>query len=166
MHAKIFIWLGLWRRCWTADRLARRALPHPTSCPFCDQDLETIDHILMGCVFAREVWFLVLHLLGFSRLEPTPRDTAFQDWWRKAAKRSGREARRGINSLIILVAWLLWKYRNRCVFDGERPRSSVLLKQIKEEINLWVLAGAAKLGRVSQQVVQLGGSLTQPHVIM
>ena len=26
------------QKCWTADRLARRGLPHPEYCPLCDQE--------------------------------------------------------------------------------------------------------------------------------
>jgi hypothetical protein len=31
-----FLWLVAHNRCWTADRLARRNLPHPNRCPLCD----------------------------------------------------------------------------------------------------------------------------------
>jgi hypothetical protein len=31
---KFFLWLVMHNRCWSADRLARRGLPHPASCPF------------------------------------------------------------------------------------------------------------------------------------
>jgi hypothetical protein len=27
-------------------------LPHPEACPFCDQELETVRHLLLGCVVA------------------------------------------------------------------------------------------------------------------
>ena len=44
-------------KCWTADRLARRGLPHPENCLLCDHEKETIDHLLVHCVFTREFWF-------------------------------------------------------------------------------------------------------------
>ena len=53
---KFFLWLAFKNRCWTADRLGRRGLPRPASCPFCDQVEEDIDHLLLGCVLSREVW--------------------------------------------------------------------------------------------------------------
>ncbi|GJN31492.1 hypothetical protein PR202_gb19900 [Eleusine coracana subsp. coracana] len=34
---QFFLWLAMHKRCWTADRLARRNLPHPECCPLCDQ---------------------------------------------------------------------------------------------------------------------------------
>lgn len=36
---------------WMADQLAKRGLAHPETCTFCDQDEETIHHLLVGCVF-------------------------------------------------------------------------------------------------------------------
>ncbi|GJM95657.1 hypothetical protein PR202_ga12426 [Eleusine coracana subsp. coracana] len=33
---KIFLWLAARNRCWTADRLAKHNLPHPSRCPLCD----------------------------------------------------------------------------------------------------------------------------------
>jgi hypothetical protein len=55
-NCRVFIWRAARNRCWTAYRLSRHGLPHPASYPFCDQVGETLDHLLMGYVLAREVW--------------------------------------------------------------------------------------------------------------
>jgi hypothetical protein len=57
-----FIWLVEYNRCWTTDRLARRGLQHSECCPLCDQQQETINHLLVACVFSRQVWFELLWL--------------------------------------------------------------------------------------------------------
>lgn len=145
LKVKIFVWLASWRRCWMADRLARRGLPHPPACLLCDQGAKDINHILVSCAFTREVWYMTFRWLRVERLSPQPGETSFQDWWRRTSKRAGKEVRRGVNSLVILVAWLLWKYRNRCVFNGERPCAMKLLAEIKEEARLWAAAGAKRL---------------------
>jgi hypothetical protein len=45
-------------RCWTADMLAKRGLPHPDQCPLRDQVEETINFsLLVSFVVARQVWF-------------------------------------------------------------------------------------------------------------
>jgi len=41
-NASSSLWLMAHNRCWTADRLARRGLPHPEECPLCEQEDE--DH--------------------------------------------------------------------------------------------------------------------------
>src|SRR4051812_27296479 len=55
-------------RVGTSDRLARRGFPHHDTCPLCDQGEETVNHLLAGCVFAREVWAKVGLIMGMFGL--------------------------------------------------------------------------------------------------
>uniref|UniRef100_A0A453RTA7 Reverse transcriptase zinc-binding domain-containing protein n=1 Tax=Aegilops tauschii subsp. strangulata TaxID=200361 RepID=A0A453RTA7_AEGTS len=57
-------------RCWTTDRLARRGLQHLVRCPLCDQDLETMHHLILACPFAPQIWYEVLHWLRLSCAPP------------------------------------------------------------------------------------------------
>jgi hypothetical protein len=76
-RCKFFMWLASLNRCWTADRLARWGLDHPIHCMLCEQEKETIQHILVSCVFSREVWFRVLSLVGLQRGTPEPGEENF-----------------------------------------------------------------------------------------
>jgi len=142
---KVFLWLAIRNKCWTADRLARRGLPHPAQCVFCDQTDEDVQHILTDCVFAREFWVKILTPLGLLDSAPSPNDQVFADWWRKARKRAAKEKRKGLNTLIILGAWMLWKHRNSCVFEGAQPNIHKILSDFRMERQLWHLAGASSL---------------------
>jgi hypothetical protein len=62
--------------------------------------------------------------------------------------------RKGLNSLIILGAWTIWKYRNQCAFDGAAPSLAACLAQAEDERGLWELAGAKG---ISFLVAQLPG---------
>jgi hypothetical protein len=94
-------------RCWTADRLAKRGLDHLERCPLCDQESETLDHILVSCVFAREFWFLLMRHFRLQTLAPIPSTASFMGWWEMIDNGSGDMAMRGVNSLIALRAWIL-----------------------------------------------------------
>ncbi|GJN27949.1 hypothetical protein PR202_gb16017 [Eleusine coracana subsp. coracana] len=119
LRAKFFVWLALWNRCWTSDRLRCRGLSHPEACPHCDQADEDINHILLICVFAREIWFLSLTWIHLGRLAPTMEEASFQRWWRRAERRAGNEVRKAFNTMVILVSWLLWKHRTEwCLMPG------------------------------------------------
>jgi hypothetical protein len=48
----------------------------------------------------------------------------------------------GINSLVLLGAWILWKHRNQCVFEGDSPSVAAVLEQVGKERRLWEMAGA------------------------
>ena len=125
-----------------ADRLAKRGLPHPERCPLCDQAEETINHLLVSCVFSRQVWFNILQRVGLQDLSPQPEDISFDDWWAGMNSGIDGQARKGLNSLIILGAWSIWNHRNRCVFDGIQPSLNGVLAVVKDELHLWSLAGA------------------------
>jgi hypothetical protein len=139
---RFFMWLVAHKRCWTADRLARRSLPHPAHCIMCDQETETIDHLLIHCVFAREYWYRFLSQVGLQSLSPQPTEASFYDWWERVSNEASGLVLQGINSLIILGAWTLWNQRNKCVFDGAVPDMNGALIISNEERKLWSLAGA------------------------
>jgi hypothetical protein len=56
--------------------------------------------------------------------------------------------KKGFNSLVMLVAWWLWKHRNTCVFDEVSPSTSRILQAIEEDAKLWCMAGAVGLRAV------------------
>jgi hypothetical protein len=138
---KFFMWTTAHRKSWTADRLARKGLPHPAVFPLCDQVEETLDHLLVSCVFSRQFWFSMLRALDCKYLP--------KDWMKKIlmiggmlSSRVSGQVRKGANSLVILGAWNLWNHRNRCVFDGAIPDLNSLLSTTREDPQLWSIAGA------------------------
>uniref|UniRef100_A0A0A9CFC2 Reverse transcriptase zinc-binding domain-containing protein n=1 Tax=Arundo donax TaxID=35708 RepID=A0A0A9CFC2_ARUDO len=141
-RVKYFTWLACHDRCWIADRLARRSLPHPARCPLCDQDGETISHLLATCVFTRQAWVQVLSPLGLLQLAPRATETSFPAWWSLAATIVEPHRRKGFNSLVMLMSWMIWKHRNQCVFEGQNPNVTAMLDQIRDEAALWRAAEA------------------------
>lgn len=53
--------------------------------------------------------------------------------------------RKDLNSLIILVAWEIWKHCNSCVFESARPCVQVDLQTVVDECSLWCMAGPSAL---------------------
>jgi hypothetical protein len=140
-HTNFFMWLVVHDRCWTADRLAKRGLPHPQYCPLWDQEEETINHLLVACIFSRQAWYIVLQKLGLEILAPQPHTFSFEDWWEQVDKAVAAPARKGLNSVIILMAWSIWNHRNRCAFDGQQTTLSALLSAFQEDLHQWELMG-------------------------
>ena len=152
---RFFVWLVAHNRCWTADRLARRGLPHPEHCPLCDQAAETIDHLLVQCVFTREFWFRFFSLMGLQALSPQSTEISFHSWWERVNSAASDMARKGINSLVILGAWTLWRHRNSCVFDGAAPSVAGALAVAEDDRRSWSLVGARGLSLLD--TLALGG---------
>uniref|UniRef100_A0A8I6XKE9 Reverse transcriptase domain-containing protein n=1 Tax=Hordeum vulgare subsp. vulgare TaxID=112509 RepID=A0A8I6XKE9_HORVV len=137
---KFFHWLADLDRCWTAARLARRGLPHHTRCLLCDQEPETIRHLLISCSFARQAWHETLSWLHLPAPLPM-HDASIQDWWSRARNATPAPLRKTLRSVALLVPWMIWKHRNACVFDHIPPSLSELLDRIQEEIRCWARAG-------------------------
>lgn len=118
MRFNFFVWLVLRNRCWSSDRLAKRGLPHQPSCHLCNQCDETIQHLLLRCVYAREVWFGVLHWLGVGRLTPSSIDHILP-WWSSWQQTIPPKMKKGINSVIICALRCIWLERNRRIFKNK-----------------------------------------------
>jgi hypothetical protein len=114
-QCKFFIWLVHHDRCWTADRLAKSALAHPDLCLLCDQAPETINHLLVDCVFAKQFWSELLKLSGLQNLGPQQGVLSFKSWCRSSSLAVTGQAKKSFNSIVILGAWIIWKHRNRCI---------------------------------------------------
>jgi hypothetical protein len=145
LKCRFFMWLVAHKRCWTADWLARHGLPHLECCPLCDQADESIDHLLVACVFTRQFWFYMFQKVGLLGLSPGVNEQSFYDWWEGTDMAATGLLKKGIIILIIFGSWTIWNHRNRCVFEKEAPSLIRALVMAREERKLWVLAVAKGL---------------------
>lgn len=109
--------VGAQDRCWTADRLARHGLPPANRCLLCDQEPESMHHLLIGCSFSRQLWHEVLAWCRSTANPPHPTDH-FLNWWLLTLVTSPSSCRKGLSSLFLPTTWHLWKHWNGCVFDA------------------------------------------------
>jgi hypothetical protein len=79
-RVRFFGWLVLHGRCWTSDRLRRHDLSNRHECALCAQEVETLDHLLLGCVHSWETWFRVLRFFGMEDLAPLQEEPVAV-WW-------------------------------------------------------------------------------------
>lgn len=94
---KLFFWLSLLGRLWTADRRKRHGLQQDAACALCSQEDETTDHLLLSCEFTREIWHMLLMSVGLQGLAPQGH-VVLVDWWQRSRKLLPKSARRGFDS--------------------------------------------------------------------
>jgi hypothetical protein len=123
-------------------------MPHPVVCPLCDQEQETVQHLLSTCVFARQFWHGILAPFNLGHHIPSPVEASFVEWWEGVINQIHKDKKKGFNSVIILGAWCLWLHRNRVIFHEESPSSAKVLRSFLVELACWVLAGAKQLGSI------------------
>jgi hypothetical protein len=141
---KFFFWLLLHDRLWTTARRKRHGRQDDDVCIFCDQEQETARHLAGECVYSREVWYRVLAPSGLAIIVPSP-GIDFLDWWLSSRAQLPSEMRKGFDSLVILGSWLLWKERNRRVFNGITCTLVQLVVLLQEEAERWSMAGYSAL---------------------
>jgi hypothetical protein len=78
-------------------------------------------------------------------LAPQYEDSNCLQWWERSSTIVSGPRNDDLDSLIILGAWMVWKHRNRVVFDRVSSNLTLLLESANEEIEKWQDAGAKGL---------------------
>jgi hypothetical protein len=97
-----------------------------------------MQHLMMDCAIARDVWTVVCRPLG--KPEWTPAGNQALSEWCQDKIGTGRH-KKDVRAIIILVLLELWKHRNSIVFDGATPFRDRLLARVQEEGRSWKLTG-------------------------
>lgn len=113
-------------------------------CALCAQDSETGDHLFLGCVIARELWFMLLNPVGLAALVLETNATLI-NWWLRERLQLAADARRAFDSLVLLVSWKLWLERNNRTFQGTSAGIQDLFRAVIAEAESWVEAGFTTL---------------------
>ncbi|PUZ56428.1 hypothetical protein GQ55_5G299800 [Panicum hallii var. hallii] len=144
---KLFSWLAIQNRTWTADILQNRGWPNQTICPLPARFRDSTTPLcFVDCRFARRIWENISVWTANPDLHPrewTPADSIHQ-WWTAMAN-SPCASRRGLRSLIMLTFWVIWKERNARIFDRKEWRSRKVFQKIQEDLACWMMAGAKHL---------------------
>ena len=68
---------------------------------------------------------------------------SLSSWWTHMARRS-----KAMATLTLLTTWTIWNERNARVFQKKSTPPQIILRNLKEEARLWVLAGAKRLSNL------------------
>ena len=66
----VFAWEAVWGKVLTLDQLKRRGMTFVNRCFMCEEEEETIDHLLIHCKIAKMLWDLFLSIIGISWVFP------------------------------------------------------------------------------------------------
>jgi hypothetical protein len=139
---KFFIWLSLMGRCWTSERLQRHGLPDNGPCALCSQDSELIQHLLVACVFSREVWHRMFRNEHLQAIVPSA-SSSWPDWWLQAKEKGGGKWSQSLRNFGGFVQLVTVEGTERAYFRGPFQASP----------------GAGRADRPDQGALELGGFL-------
>lgn len=148
---KFFFWLALHNRLWTAERRKRHGLQPEATCSLCDQEDESVDHLLSSCPVTREVWAWLLGRVGFQHATPSDR-SMLTDWWLNTRQAVPSGHRRAFDSAVIIVSWIVWNERNNRIFRGEARSVPQMCTAVADYIRELAGAGFACLNAVAREL--------------
>jgi hypothetical protein len=119
-------------------------MPNNGLCALRSEEEETIQHLLMSCVYTREVWFHVLRTARICCLCPAA-DATWPGWWPYSRKLILKDHHHDFGTMVLLASWSLWKECNAHVFDGMHSQAGQLATLIVEEGGQRVAAGYRSL---------------------
>lgn len=101
--------------------------------------------MFLGCVYARELWFLLLAPFGMvAHVLAQAEDIA--SWWIRHRMVIAASLRQTFDMILLLVCWVIWKERNSRTFDGVTLRARDLYAAFVGEAEAWTAAGYRTLG--------------------
>lgn len=104
-------------------------------CPLCDQVQESADHLILQCVYAKEVWWHMSQETGGLLQVPRPGIT-MEGWWNPSVQGKESKLRQRLASLLIYTAWNIWREWNRRIFEGRSAMPLRVVALIKDEVHL------------------------------
>ena len=106
----IFTWEAVWGKVLTLDNLKRRGVAFANRCFLCEEDEETIDHLLIHCKSAKMLWNLFLSIVGISWVFPQLVFHTLLPWQEVAV---GKKRKKMWTATPSCLFWTLWRARNR-----------------------------------------------------
>ena len=116
----------------TLDQLKRRGMTFANRCFMCEEEEETIDHLLIHCKFAKMLWDLFLSIVGISWVFPHSVLHTLLAWQGCAV---GKKRKKIWLAAPLCLFWNLWRARNRLVFENEVPSAQIIKANFVT--NLW-----------------------------
>eukprot|EP00268_Persea_americana_P033489 TRINITY_DN33165_c1_g2_i2.p1 TRINITY_DN33165_c1_g2~~TRINITY_DN33165_c1_g2_i2.p1 ORF type:complete len:146 (+),score=9.08 TRINITY_DN33165_c1_g2_i2:242-679(+) len=117
------------------DNLKRQELYIVNACPVCFAGEESIDHLLLNCRIAQQLWRSTLDWFQVSKPLPNSLSALFEFWRLGVGFTRERILR---NASFLVVIWSIWKERNRRCFEGRSSDVSILVDRVKHSVATWV----------------------------
>eukprot|EP00253_Pinus_taeda_P021290 PITA_21290 len=138
----IFIWLASKNKILTWDRIQKKGFNGPSRCCLCNSEGETRNHLLINCPFAKTLWINTKRTFGKPENAPSEfNEVVFQ--WNKEIFQC-KVVRRAWDLISGFVLWMIWKERNRRIFQNTAKEPKVIsgkaVKLLREAIlvDKWV----------------------------
>jgi hypothetical protein len=114
------------------------------ACVLCSQKPETTDHLFLGCVVTRQLWFALLSSLGLEAIAPN-RDDVLVERWLRCRGLLAADSRPVLGSVLFLVTRCVWKERNNRTFNRITANLRAMVFAVLREAKDWIAVGISTI---------------------
>ena len=115
-----FSWLVAQEKILTINNLRRCRILVLNWCFMCKRAGESVNHLMLHCEYAQELWSMIFCLFGISWVMPQTSYALLHCWRRKGP------AYIVWNAIPSCLMWLLWRERNQWAFEDSEHHSADL----------------------------------------
>ena len=110
-----FSWTAALGKILTAENLRHRGIILVNWCCMCKVAEESVEHLLLHCTYARELWDMIFVLFGVHWVMPRSVMALFDCWQGSLGHHQNSVIWRAV---LHCVLWCLWRERNARTFEG------------------------------------------------
>jgi hypothetical protein len=110
-----FSWIAALGKILTVDNLRKRHIALVSWCCMCKAGGESVDHLLLHCSYAKELWDLVFAMFGVHWVMLCRVIDLFVCWQRRLGSQQRSVIWRAVPHCLM---WCIWKERNARTFEG------------------------------------------------
>jgi hypothetical protein len=126
-----FAWLFLLDRIPSKSNLFRRNILHSVAeqtCVLCNNGVENSVHLFIYCTLAVRVWEEILGWLGLVFCLPHSPVSLFHCFM---VEGGNKKRRQGMILIWCTVIWVIWRHRNRIIFENGTSDAAGIVEEIK-----------------------------------
>ena len=116
LKVSFFAWEASWGKVMTLDQLKKRGRSLANRCYLCEEEEETLNHLLVHCSKAKMLWELILAIVGFGWVFPFSVRQVLLAW---QGTKVGKKHKKVWRAAPLCLLWAVWCERNRVGFDNE-----------------------------------------------
>lgn len=127
---KMFWWKVFHNGVPVLENLVKRGSGGCNICMVCGEESESVDHMLVRCRVAKEVWSLALNDNNAS-INCTNTST---DLYSYCLQRVSKDPQ---DTVLFFLGWRIWKMRNKLVYENRRDHIIQVLNAAYVDVKIW-----------------------------
>ena len=116
----------------------------PSRCVLCKEDSESIDHLLMHCKVAGDLWKKLFREAGFLWVFPERCNSFLVE--EVFGFGTNKMARALWKSMVMSLMWTIWLERNDRIFNGKELEQQDIFEKARFSASLWASTDKAFKG--------------------